>query len=170
MDTPELIYAAQKGNLQAFNRLIRDYGDLIYRILSRGVLTGEEADALAQIAIRSFYKKLPGYRGDDFRLWIIKNLVNFCRSSVKRNHSRSKHPQGPGTGEQTLQGYLSGLPVEDRLVVILVDLEKLDYKEAAMVLGIPLKAVQIRLARARRVFISKHSGWTLDQSAEIHTT
>jgi len=170
MDTPELIYAAQKGNLIAFNSLIKDYVDLIYRLLSRGVLPGGEVNELTQTAIQSIYRKLPGYHGGDFRLWIIKNLINFCRSAVKRNHSGSRHPQGSGTGEQILHQFLAGLQVEERLVVILVDLEKLDYAEAAMVLGIPLKVVQSRLARARRLFIANYSGWVPEQRSELPTS
>jgi len=158
METPDLIYAAQQGNLQAFNRLIADYGDLIYRLLSRAALPGLDAEPLTMAAIRNLYRKLPGYRGDDFRLWIFKHLVNFCRSGIRRNQSHTKEPQEIKTEEQILQRCLSKLPMEERLVVILVDMEKLNYDEAAVVLGIPVRVVQSRLARGRRLILSSTRG------------
>jgi RNA polymerase sigma factor (sigma-70 family) len=157
METPELIYAAQHGNLQAFNRLIADYGDLIYRLLSRAALPDLDAEPLTQAAIQNIYRKLPGYRDGDFRLWIFKHLVNFCRSRIRRNHSHPKKLQETSTEEQILQRCLSELPVEERLVVILVDMEKLSYGETAAVLGIPVKAVQSRLARARWLVMTNSS-------------
>lgn len=161
METPDLIYAAQQGNLQAFNRLIADYGDLIYRLISRAALPGLDAEPFAQTAIQTIYRKLPGYRGGDFRLWIFKHLVNFCRSQIRRNHSHPKEPQEIKTEEQILQWCLSKLPMNERLVVILVDMEKLNYGETAVVLGIPAKAVQSRLARARRLVMNNSYGRVL---------
>lgn len=170
MDTPELIYAAQKGNLQAFNRLIRDYGDLIYRILFRAAFPTSDTEALTQAAIQSIYRKLPGYREVDFRLWIIKNSVNFCRSAIKRNHNRPEEHRWAVTEEQFIYYCLYLLPFEERLVVILVDMENLNYRETAAVLGIPVKTVQSRLARARRMITSKHSGYVPDRIPEKPTS
>lgn len=166
MDTPELIYAAQKGNLQAFNWLIRDYVDLIYRILSRAASPSWDTEALTQAAIQSLYQKLPGYRQVDFRLWIIKNSVNFCRSAIKQNPSRPKEIQWTATEGEFIRYCLGSLPFEERLVVILVDMENLNYGETATVLGIPVWAVQSRLARARRLITSQHSGVVPDRIPE----
>jgi RNA polymerase sigma-70 factor, ECF subfamily len=51
--------------------------------------------------------------------------------------------------EQALQTCLHGLPEEFRSVVLMVDVEGLDYQEVSLAVGKPLGTVKSRLARAR---------------------
>ena len=50
---------------------------------------------------------------------------------------------------QAIQNCLDKLPVDFRVVVVLVDVQGMDYLEAADVIGKPLGTVKSRLARAR---------------------
>ena len=50
---------------------------------------------------------------------------------------------------QAIQHCLDKLPVDFRVVVVLVDIQGMDYQEAANVIGKPLGTVKSRLARAR---------------------
>ncbi len=51
--------------------------------------------------------------------------------------------------EQIIQLALNQLDVDQRAVIVLVDLKDVDYLEAAQILGVPLGTVKSRLARAR---------------------
>jgi len=51
--------------------------------------------------------------------------------------------------EQVVQQALNFLDADQRVVVVLVDLQDCDYQEAAQILGIPLGTVKSRLSRAR---------------------
>ena len=51
--------------------------------------------------------------------------------------------------ENALQTCIQGLPEEFRSVVLMVDVEGLDYQEVSVAVGKPLGTVKSRLARAR---------------------
>ena len=51
--------------------------------------------------------------------------------------------------EQAIQHCLNNLPKDFRIVMVLVELEGLDYKEAAQAISKPLGTIKSRLARAR---------------------
>ncbi len=54
-----------------------------------------------------------------------------------------------GTLDETLERALAALPEEQRLCILLVDVEGLEYAEAASALGAPIGSVRSRLARGR---------------------
>jgi len=62
------------------------------------------------------------------------------------------------TIERVRQGVLA-LPPAYREVVVLCDLQELDYAEAARVLGCPVGTVRSRLHRARTLLMRKLRGW-----------
>jgi RNA polymerase sigma-70 factor (ECF subfamily) len=64
-------------------------------------------------------------------------------------------PEVPGEAlertllDEPLENALAALPEEQRLCVLLVDIEEMEYAEAARLLEIPVGTVRSRLARAR---------------------
>ncbi len=168
METPELISAAQAGNIQAFNRLILEYQDAIHSLIYY-ICPGQDVEALTQAAVWRIYQRLSDYHGADFRLWLFKIVVNVCRRALypywfrinRDNHRGKAQPQLSGISSHSsriksesietseIQSCLSGLQPDLRVVVVLIDLEKLDYTQAAAVLGIPMDSVGKRLAKAR---------------------
>jgi RNA polymerase sigma-70 factor (ECF subfamily) len=63
MDEVELIQAARKGDLNAFNRLILAYQDMVYSQAYRVLGDPQAADDAAQVAFISAYKNLRKFRG-----------------------------------------------------------------------------------------------------------
>lgn len=168
MDTLKLIFAAQAGDLQAFNRLLLEYQDAIHSLIYY-LCPGQDVEAKMQTAILQVYRCLPGYHAGDFRLWLFKIVVNVCRGAQPRHWFKilpsrnGRKPQlsisgralplnrnkSESIGTPDIQSCLSNLDPEQREIVVLIDMEKLDYAQAAAVLGIPLNSVSKRLSRAR---------------------
>jgi RNA polymerase sigma-70 factor (ECF subfamily) len=71
-------------------------------------------------------------------------LDNFSSSNMMPEAEFDRHEL-----EEVVQHALIQLDMDQRTVVILVDQQQFDYREAAQVLGIPIGTVKSRLARAR---------------------
>ena len=175
MDEPALIDAAQRGELDAFNRLVLQYQELAFNVALR--VMGEEAAAAdaTQEAFISAYRSLRGYRGGSFRSWLLRIVTNACYDELRRRKRRpavslealvedsedegsvgstklADNPEGAVQRHElidAIQDCLNGLQPEFRIVAVLVDVQGLDYDEAAQSIGKPLGTVKSRLARAR---------------------
>jgi RNA polymerase sigma-70 factor (ECF subfamily) len=176
MDEQALIYAARQGDLDAFNRLVIAYQDLVYSQAYRVLGESQSADDAAQEAFISAYHNLKSYRGGSFRAWLLRIVTNACYDELRRRKRRPTAPLEPldDAGEEVesphwiadpgelpedsveraelaraIQRCIDGLPVEFRVVVALVDVQGMDYGEASQVIGKPLGTIKSRLARAR---------------------
>lgn len=176
MDESGLIQAARQGDLDAFNRLVLANQDIVYSQAYRMLGDAEVAEDATQEAFISAYKHLGTYRGGSFRGWLLRIVTNACYDELRRRKRRPTVPLEPvdaneeeiespswmiDPGElpeqaavrkelaQAIQRCLDGLPDEFRLVVVLVDIQGLDYQEAAQAAGKPIGTVKSRLARAR---------------------
>jgi RNA polymerase sigma-70 factor, ECF subfamily len=176
MDESALIQAAKEGNLDAFNRLVLAYQDMLYNQALR-MLNDEAAAADAtQEAFISAFRNIRGFRGGIFRAWLMRIVTNACYDELRRRKRRpttSLEPMDdmgdeiespvwmmdPGDTpeqffertelEQAIANCLQGLPEEFRAVVVLVDVQGFDYGEAAISVGKPIGTIKSRLARAR---------------------
>lgn len=64
MEEIELIGYAQKGDLDAFNRLVLVYQDMVYNQALRILGEAEAAQDASQEAFISAYRNLKNYRGE----------------------------------------------------------------------------------------------------------
>lgn len=177
MDEQALISDAIKGDLDAFNRLVLAYQDLAFNVAYR-MLTDEDlaADAV-QNAFISAYKNLRNYRGGSFKAWVMRMVTNGCYDELRRQKRRptvALEPVNREDGEEmesadwlrsddpspedafdtaelehALQHCLESLPMDFRAVVVLVDVQGMDYEEVSHSVKAPLGTVKSRLARAR---------------------
>ncbi|MEX2143227.1 MAG: sigma-70 family RNA polymerase sigma factor [Anaerolineales bacterium] len=176
MDEIQLIQAAQQGELEAFNHLVLSYQGLVFNVAYR--LLGDDASAedATQEAFIAAYRNLQRYRGGSFKAWLLRIVTNGCYDELRRRKRRPQtelEPESqdgeepmqpswladPGEGPQELaervelnaaiQRCLNQLDAEFRAVVVLVDVQGMDYAEAAQVMKRPLGTVKSRLARAR---------------------
>ena len=176
MDEISLIQNARDGDLDAFNSLVGAYQDMVYNQAYRVMGEPGAADDATQEAFISAYRKLHTFRGGSFRGWLLRIVTNACYDELRRRQRRpvvplEHHNQAgeeiespawlvdPGeTPEETaerhelalsIQRCLDQLPVDFRTVVVLVDVQGLDYAETAQIIEKPLGTVKSRLARAR---------------------
>lgn len=176
MDEPTLIRAAQRGDLEAFNRLALLYQDFLFRV-ALNILHDEDAAADAvQQAFLSAFRNLSTFRGGSLRSWLSRIVVNASYDGFRRNARSRTVPleifnqddeemepvawlADPGPSPETqaetsqlvdaIQSSLLKLPEPYRLALLLVDVEGLSYEEAAAALHAPKGTVKSRLARAR---------------------
>jgi RNA polymerase sigma factor (sigma-70 family) len=176
MDEAALIESAQRGSLDSFNQLILNYQDAVYGQAYRMMGESEPAQDATQEAFISAYRSLGSYRGGSFKAWLLRIVTNACYDELRR---RQRHPttslepldaddeeiesprwladNGASPEAETERGELGAaiqhcledLPLEFRAVVVLVDIQGMDYGEAAEVIGKPVGTVKSRLARAR---------------------
>ncbi len=78
MDENNLIRAAQHGDVQSFNELVRVYQTLAYHTAYRMLDDGEAAADATQEAFISAYKHLGSFRGGSFRYWLLRIVTNCC--------------------------------------------------------------------------------------------
>ena len=172
----ELISSAAKGDLEAFNDLVLKYQDLVYN-LTRGILGNADAaqDATQEAFIRAF-QHIDGFRGGSFRCWLLRIAANACYDVLRMLRRHPTIPLIPEDGDgneinspcwladprpspeseterdeflRTLHHRIDELPAVYRTVITLIDLNGLDYEEAARALGVPIGTIKSRLARAR---------------------
>jgi RNA polymerase sigma-70 factor (ECF subfamily) len=176
MDEVGLIHAAKNGDLDSFNRLILAHQDLAFNVANRILGDRDLAADATQIGFIAAYKHLKGFRGGSFRSWILRIVTNACYDELRRQKRRPTTPLEPLTDageeiespdwladpsespeEAALRAEL-GRAIEDcirtldpdfRAVVVLVDVQGMDYAEAASILRKPLGTIKSRLARSR---------------------
>jgi RNA polymerase sigma-70 factor (ECF subfamily) len=176
MNEAALIKAAQDGDLDAFNRLVLAHQDMVYNQAYRVMGESDAAEDATQETFLAAYQKLHTYRGGSFRGWLLRIVTNACYDEFRRRQRKPVTPLKPqdqdgeeinnprwmlDPGEspeetfqrdelsQAIQYCLNKLKPEFRITVVLVDVQGMDYAEAASVLERPLGTVKSRLARAR---------------------
>jgi RNA polymerase sigma-70 factor (ECF subfamily) len=176
MEEQTLIRAAQRGDLEAFNQLVLQYQDFLFRI-ALNILHDEDAAAdSVQQAFISAFQNLKAFRGGSFRSWLSRIVVNASYDGLRRDARARSLPlevfnqddeemepaawladPGPNPEAQAetselleaIQISIQDLPEPYRLALVLVDVEGLSYEEAAATLDVPKGTIKSRLARAR---------------------
>ena len=176
MDEAGLISGAQRGDLDSFNTLVLAHQDSVFNTALR--ILGDEdlaADAV-QETFHSAFRSLRTFRGGSFRAWLLRTATNACYDELRRKKRRPGVPLEPETPDgddvesprwmadasmspeqraeadelqHAIQHCLDALPTDFRAVVVLADVQGLDYVEVALAARVPLGTVKSRLARAR---------------------
>ena len=176
MNEQALIQDAQAGSLDAFNALVLHYQDNVFNTALR--ILGDEdlaADA-TQEAFLSAFRSIASFRGGSFKAWLMRTVTNACYDELRRQKRRPSVPLEPETDdgeemdsprwladpdmspeqkaeadevEHAIQHCLNNLPVEFKTVVVMADIQGMDYSEVAIAVRVPLGTIKSRLARAR---------------------
>lgn len=177
MDEQSLVNDALHGNVDAFNRLVLEYQDLAFNVAYRMLMDDDLAADVVQNAFLSAYRNLRAYRGGSFKAWVLRMVTNGCYDELRRQKRRPTvplEPSNPLDGEEmesadwlasddpqpedafdqaelehALEHCLKSLPPDFRAVVVLTDVQGMDYSEVAKTVRVPLGTVKSRLARAR---------------------
>ena len=175
MDEKAFILAAQKGDVSAFNQLVRQYQTLVYRTAFRVLGEAASAEDATQDAFVSAFKHIRGYRGGSFKAWLLRIVTNACYDQLRVKQRRPTaslealliDPDDPAPGVDraapespqefaerqelgdAIQRGLAMLPTDQRVALVLTDIEGFSYDEVAEATGTNLGTVKSRLSRAR---------------------
>src|SRR5262245_38000569 len=164
---------------RAFRELIRDHRDRVFNITFRMLGDRAEAEDVAQEVFISVFKMIDQFREESkFSTWLYRVAVNHCKNRIKylaRRHDRSREqidettetgvngaigaplPSSPQKAlesaqmERLMQDAIANLEEDQRIVVVLRDVEDLSIEEICEITGLPDGTVKSRLHRARLV-------------------
>jgi len=169
----------QRGQEEAFEALVQRREREVYQVAWRLLGDPEDAREAVQESFLRAFRSLKKFRGEaTFRTWVIGIAINVCRNRVAtaeekvRRRSRSTEPQeeddppeglavvdgAPGPERQVygaelkeaLGRALLTLPTEHREILVLREVQGLEYEELAAALDLPVGTVKSRLCRARQ--------------------
>jgi len=172
MEEQELISRSKSGDVEAFNLIVEQYQRLVYNLSLRILGNAEAAEDATQDTFLSAYKAVGKFRGGNLKAWLLRIATNSCydKLRVARRHRvtsldtmllESEAPPLADPAEspedytlrQELGRFLSEglahLPNDQRLVVILSDIQGLSYEEISQATDCSLGTVKSRLNRGR---------------------
>ncbi|MEE8508876.1 MAG: RNA polymerase sigma factor [Myxococcota bacterium] len=171
----QLVEAHRRGVASATAELLGAYQRRIYAVCYRMVRHPDDADDLTQDAMVKVLEGLDTYHGrSQLSTWIIRVTMNCCLSHLRkqkvRRHGSLEELSGSGesAGVGAVRGELSplarveqaerqalllrllrGLDPQMRAVLVLRDMQDLDYAQIGEVMEVPVGTVKSRLFRAR---------------------
>jgi RNA polymerase sigma-70 factor (ECF subfamily) len=160
-----LIRRAQKGDREAFARLIDAYWDRLYRWLYRLTRHRQTAEDLTQETFLKAFARLQSFQaGTNFHAWVFRIAFNTF-ANHRRDNARQREPmpeqvptRAEGPVEQAinresmllLQSAVSKLPEEFRMAFLLRVQEDLSFREIAGILGLTEETARWRVFKARQ--------------------
>lgn len=174
----QLIKAAAKGDMKAFEILISQYEKKVYALCLHLLKDPEEAYDAAQEVCIKVWRQLRHFEGQaKFSTWLYRIGTNQCLDFMRKNKKRSQDvslfqkdqlseeewmiepiDQEEGIAEtvekkvlqEVVQLGIKELKEDYQAIITLRDIEEHSYEEIADILQLSLGTVKSRLARARQ--------------------
>jgi RNA polymerase sigma-70 factor, ECF subfamily len=154
-----LLRAHVAGDPDAFATLVRRHRDRLWAVALRTLGDREEAADAVQDALISAFRAADRFRGDSaVTTWLHRIVVNACLDRVRRAQARptTELPDvdiaAPEIDTDTVldvTAALGRIPAEQRVALVLVDMQGLAVADVADMLGVPIGTVKSRCARGR---------------------
>ena len=157
---------------RCFEALVLPHLDAAYRFARWLSRSPGDVDDVVQDAILRAFRGFDALRGSDVKAWLLTIVKNCHLTALKQQQRRGfvplpeEHDVQGGEAmiattpdpesvsvrrdeKRMLDRLLSSLPEEHREVLVLRELEEMDYRTIAAVTNVPVGTVMSRLARAR---------------------
>lgn len=162
-----LLAAHVGGDPDAFDALYRRHRDRLWAVALRTCGNSQDAEDALQDALISALRNAGSFRGDAaVTTWLHRIVINACMDGFRRRKVRATdalpdEASEPGvlTGSDdalnrsetrvALVAALRSLPTDQRVAIVLVDIEGWSVSDAADILGIPSGTVKSRCSRGR---------------------
>ncbi len=172
---PETIQKAQSGDDEAFGEIIRVYRKRILGTVYRMISRGDDVEDVGQEVFVRLYDSIGQLRTPQvFEPWLYRLTVNACYDYLRRKRREidirmadlseeqivaidaalsgrraieDSHKQG---AKELLEIVLGRVSQEDRLLLVLKEIEGLSLKELSTVYKVNTNVLKVRLFRARK--------------------
>ena len=168
---PELVERARAGEREAFGCLYRRHQAYVYRFARAMTGSPALAEDIVQEVFLDLMRDLDRYDASraglrTYLLGIARNLARYKARSMWRLISLDQAEEARdfedpaaalSSNQETrrLRRCLAGLPARYREVIILCDLQELDYAATASVMRVPIGTVRSRLHRGRQLLLER---------------
>ena len=170
----------RSGHSQCYNCIIETFQTQAYNLARRMLSDWALAEDAVQESLVSGYRAFHQFRGDNLKAWLMRIVANTCRDMLRSRKARPTVPLDPPAADdmepssvlsavnlpsreespedyaerrelnRTIQNGLDSLPQEQRMSLLLVDIQGMSYEEAGVVMGCSLGTVKSRISRGRR--------------------
>ncbi|MBC8141344.1 MAG: sigma-70 family RNA polymerase sigma factor [Armatimonadetes bacterium] len=181
-----LIERSRKGDLDAFDKLVKQYEKSVFNTAYRLSGSYDDASDIAQEAFVRAWNNLKSFRGDaQFSTWIYRIVTNVFLDDRKKKRARPHRSledeialdessverqyadPAPGPADlaegderrHLLNRAIYSLPEAQRAIVVLYHAQGLSYEEIGEITGQPMGTVKSRLNRARLALRDRLSGF-----------
>ena len=167
------------GLRYCYNCIIETFQTQAYNLARRLLSDWALAEDAVQEGFLAGYRAFHQFRGDNLRAWVMRIVANTCRDMLRARKARPTVPLDPlpatpdeaastlsavdlpskqespedyaerGELNRAIQAGLDSLAEQQRLAVLLVDVQGMDYEEAAAAMHCSLGTVKSRLSRGR---------------------
>ena len=162
----ELVRRSQSGDTKAFDQLVTKYRAKVFTMVHGMVRNEHDASDLAQEAFLKAWRSIHQFEGrSSFCTWLYRLTMNVTIDLLRRKRQReeveliesiaSSLPSPRAKFRRTeiqekVELALAKLSPEHRAVVVLKELEGLQYREIGEVLNLPVGTVMSRFFYARK--------------------
>lgn len=170
----QLVTRAKLGDYSAFEALFHRHRDLVYRFAYQMAPRRDDAEDIVQDVFLKAYQNLHRYRDEaKFTTWLLRIATNHgtdkARMSQRRHDLEQKEAGGSltwmtvgSTHDDPVEGLeherrklalrqaIAALPDHHRNVIVLRDIEEMEYPDMAALLNCTVGGAKLRVLRARR--------------------
>lgn len=174
MTDEELVEGVKKGNIDAFEDIVKKYENKVYGIVFHMMKNQNEVEDLAQEVFLKVYKNLGRFKGDSsLYTWIYKITVNLCLDELKKRKNiiyldekisvedgeiDKELPSNERSQEElyedkelkeNLHRCINKLPDKQKMMIVLRDIKGFSYDEIAEITNNKIGTVKSQINRAR---------------------
>lgn len=182
----DIVLKAAEGDLQAFEHIYKQTSAFVYNVALKVLRNSEDAQEVTQEVFLKIYKNLKNFDfQSSFKTWVYRIAVNAALNFLRKEKSTLKRHLEYNDNvyvrteenkiekffeqrenEEKVNVLLEALPLEQRVCIVLREIQGLSYEEISRALEVNINTVKSRLKRARETLLKN----TLAQSREVMET
>lgn len=160
MKIENLVRKAKNGDNEAFNNLIVEYQEILYKIAKSRLNSEDDICDVVQNTLISAYKSLNTLKNNKyFKTWLIKILINKCNDFYIKNNQNMIPFEDISNNEEAINkdftsdygiDYLiENLNKNEQTILTLYYLEGYSEKEISEIMNINYSTIRTNIRRAK---------------------